>query len=176
MNFFPYSPIEVPRQDNGLIAADGKSLSSFWERVEAELAEELSGGIGCYIFSIRAGKGALPWYVGLAEKQSFRKECFTSHKINHYNNAIVGRQGTPLLTLIPKLTSNGKIVSPTGNSHRDIQFVEKMLISNCLFRNDNLFNKRDTKFFREMTVHGLLNTPQGGQPQSVSEFRSLVGA
>ena len=99
MNFVPHSAIEIPRQINGLIAADKESLSSFWSLVESEHEEGISGSIGCYIFSIRAGKGILPWYVGLAEKQSFRKECFTSHKLNHYNNAIAKRKGTPLLTL-----------------------------------------------------------------------------
>jgi hypothetical protein len=176
MNFFPHTSIEIPRQSNGHIAADKESLGLFWERVESELEEGLSGAIGCYILSIRAGKGALPWYVGLAVKQSFRKECFTSHKLVHYNDAITGRKGRPLLTLIAKYTPNWKIVSPTGNAHRDIQFLEKMLISNCLSRNPNLYNVRDTKLLREMVVHGLLNTPQGKARQSVSEFQALVGA
>jgi len=33
MIFFPHAPIEIPRQDNGLIAADKDSLTSFWSRV-----------------------------------------------------------------------------------------------------------------------------------------------
>jgi len=66
MNFFPHSPIEIPRQSNGLIAADKDSLTTFWSRVEKELEDGLSGAIGCYIFSIRAGKGALPKGTGSA--------------------------------------------------------------------------------------------------------------
>lgn len=175
MNFVPHTSIEIPRSSSGLIAGEKASLAKFWDRVETELEEGLSGGIGCYIFSVRAGKGVLPWYVGLAEKQSFRKECFASHKLVHYNNVVADRKGTPLLTLVAKYTPGSKVVSPTGNEHRDIQFLESMLISSCLGRNSDLYNKRDTKLLREMVVPGLLNTPQGKLATSVSEFRSLVG-
>lgn len=176
MNFFPHSSIEIKRQSNGLIAADKESLATFWSRVETELGDGLSGAIGCYIFSIRAGKGCLPWYVGLAEKQSFRKECFTSHKLVHYNNAIAKRKGTPLLTLIVKYTPSGKIINPTGNVHCDVQYLETMLIANCLGRNADLYNVRDTKLLREMVVPGLLDNPQGKASASVSDFMSLIGA
>ena len=176
MNFFPHTAIEIPRQSNGLVAADKQSMSHFWDRVDVEIEEGLSGAIGCYILSIRAGRGALPWYVGLAEKQSFRKECFTSHKLVHYNNITADRKGTPLLTLVSKYTPMSKIVNPTGNCHRDIQFLETMLIANCLSRNPSLYNVRDTKLLREMVVQGLLNTSQGKSATSVAEFRALVGS
>lgn len=176
MNFFPHTAIIIPRQDNGLIAADKESLNDFWGKVDNQLEEGLSGAIGCYVFSIRAGKGVLPWYVGLAEKQSFRRECFTSHKLVHYNNAIAKRTGTPLLTLVAKYTPKGQLVGPTGNEHRDVQFLEAMLISNCLGRNAKLYNIRDTKLLREMIVPGLLNTPQGKSAASVADFRALVGS
>lgn len=176
MNFFPHTPFEVPRQSNGLIAGDKDSLTEMWSRVDTELEDGLSGSIGCYIFSIRAGKGILPWYVGLAEKQTFRKECFTSHKLVHYNNVIANRKGTPLLTLIAKYTPTGKSISPTGGEHRDIQFLETMLISSCLGRNADLYNVRDTKLLREMVVPGLLNTPPGKGHTSVTDFRALIGA
>lgn len=176
MNFFPHLPIEIPRQSNGLIAADKVSLTTFWSRVDEEMEEGLSGTIGCYIFSLRAGKGALPWYVGKAEKQSFRKECFASHKLVHYNNVIADRKGTPLLTLVAKYTPKGKIINPTGNEHLDIQFLETILISNCLRRNADLFNIKDTKLLREMMVPGLLNTPKGKAATSVLNFKELIGS
>ena len=175
MNFYPHTAIEIPRRAGGLIAADKESLAYFWDRVDAELDDGLSGAIGCYIFSVRAGKGVLPWYVGLAVKQSFRKECFTTHKLVHYNNVVSERKGTPLLTLVSKYTPGGKLLNPTGNSHRDIEFLESLLISNCLARNPDLYNKRDTKLLREMVVPGLLNTPQGKAAASVSSFKDLVG-
>jgi len=175
MHFYPHAPFEVPRGERGLIATNKKQFGEFWERVDEELDEDISGSIGCYIFSIRAGKGILPWYVGLAEKQSFKKECFTPHKINHYNNAIAGRKGTPLLTLVSKYTPGNKNVGPTGGAHRDIQHLETMLIANCLSRNVALLNIRDTKLLREMTVPGLINGGKGKPTASVAMFKALIG-
>ena len=176
MKFYPHCSIEIQKKSNGHIADDKESLNSFWSRVDTELKDGLSRAIGCYIFSRRAGKGILPWYVGLAEKQSFRKECFTSHKLKYYNDEVISRKGTPLLTFISKYTLGGKLVNPTGNEHRDVQFLEAMLISSCLRRNPNLYNIKDTKLLREMVVPGLLNTPQGKTPDSVLEFRVLIGS
>nr|WP_286775545.1 hypothetical protein [[Pseudomonas] sp. BICA1-14] len=175
MKFYPYPAVEICKQDNGLIAADKSSLQSFWARVDSLFEESASAGVGCYVFSIRAGKGALPWYVGLAEKQSLRKECFTPHKINHYNNAIAARKGTPLLTIIPKYTPNGSLSSPNPSGHRDIQQLETMLIGNCLTRNKKLLNLRDTKLLREMIVPGLLNSPKGNPAKEIKEFKNLLG-
>jgi hypothetical protein len=175
MNFFPHTSIEIPRQIHGHVAADKESMSLFWMSVDAQLEEGLSGAIGCYIFSLRAGRGILPWYVGLAEKQSFRKECFTSHKLVHYNNVLANQRGTPMITFISKYTPGGKLLNPTGNQHRDIRFLERMLISNCLQRNIYVSNARDTKLLREMVVPGLLNTPMGMPYSSVSAFKNLIG-
>lgn len=175
MNFYPYPAIEIPKQKNGLIAADRLSLQAFWRNVDSLFGESISTGVGCYIFSIRAGKGSLPWYVGLAEKQSFKKECFSAHKINHYNNAIASRKGTALLTLIPRYTPNGKISRPNPSGYKDIQHLEKMLIGNCLTRNRDISNIRDTKLLREMVVPGLLNTPQGKPASEILAFKALLG-
>lgn len=157
MNFYPHAAFAIPKQENGLVVTDKKSLSAFWDELDEKAGCDLSNPIGCYIFSIRASKGALPWYVGLAEKQSFRKECFTPHKINHYNNAVANRKGTPMLTLVAKRTPSGKLISPTGGEHRDIQHLEPMLIAKCLGRNPGLLNMKDTKLLREMVVPGLIN-------------------
>jgi hypothetical protein len=175
MNFFPHTSIEIPRQSNGNVAADKESMSLFWMSVNSQLEDGLSSAIGCYIFSVRAGRGILPWYVGLAEKQSFQKECFTSHKLVHYNNVLASQRGTPMMTFISKYTPGGKLLNPTGNEHRDIRFLERMLISNCLQRNPCVSNARDTKLLREMVVPGLLNTPTGKAYASVSAFKTLIG-
>ncbi|MEF3083063.1 hypothetical protein V3391_12690 [Luteimonas sp. SMYT11W] len=175
MNFYPYPAVAISKQKNGLIAADKSSLQSFWQKVDSLYGEDASSGVGCYVFSIRAGKGILPWYVGLAEKQSLRKECFTPHKINHYNNAIAARKGTPLLTVIPKYTPKWSLSSPNPSGHRDIQQLEVMLIGNCLTRNKSLLNLRDTKLLREMVVPGLLNSPKGKPANEVQEFKELLG-
>lgn len=174
MKFHPYVPFEIPKQDNGLITRDKVKLREFWEIVDAE-EEGLSDAIGIYIFSIRAGRGVLPWYVGKSEKTSFFKECFQAHKVNHYDNCIAGRRGTPILTLIPKLTQADYFAQPNGSPQRDISTLEKMFIGACLQKNKDLVNARDTKIFREMVVPGYLNTQQGGVANSVKELKKLIG-
>ena len=174
MRFYPYRCFEIPKKDNGLVANGKESMSSFWELVEEE-KEGLSSAIGVYIFSIRAGKGNVPWYVGKAEKRGFCQECFQHHKLTHYNNCIAGRKGTALLTLIPKFTQNDYCVKPNGASHSDISTLEKMLIGTCIQKNVLLANIRDTKLHKEMVLPGYVNTPQGGLASSVKEFKQLIG-
>ena len=173
MNFFPYKAINIPRK-NGRIDRDKISLSNFWLKVN-EMDSELSGAVGCYIFSIRAGRGLLPWYVGLAEKQTFRKECFGIHKLINYNDALNGRKGTPVLTLIAKYTNTERFAKPSKNGHTDIRFLENMLIGACIRRNPNLLNIKKTKLLKEMIVPGLLNNTKGRDYLDVKEFRSLIG-
>lgn len=175
MNFEPQAALEIPRE-SGLIPHKPKDLAAFWEELDQLNGYEVSGGIGCYVFAIRAGKGVTPWYVGLAEKQSFRKECFAPHKINHYNAVLNKYRGTPMLTVVAKHSPSGKLVLPNGKVHRDIQQLEIMLIGNCLSRNAELRNIRDTKLLREMRVSGLLNTPTGRPTVAVSAFKRLIGA
>ena len=141
--------------------------------VEGEHSPE---AVGCYIFSISAGGGTLPWYVGLAEGQSFRTECFSSTKLIHYNEVLADRQGTPLLTLLAKYTSDSyeRYTKPSANEQKDIRFLEKHLISLAIRRNPDLRNIQYTRFLRDMVVHGVLNTPPGGQASSVSELKKLL--
>lgn len=96
-------------------------------------------------------------------------------KLNHYDNCIAARRGTPLLTLIPKLTQTDCFAQPIGIPQKDISVLEKMLIGACLQKNKELVNVRDTKIFRDMIVPGYLNTPQGGVAHSVKELKKLIG-
>ena len=86
--YWVYGPFEIPRSRD-LLEVDQAELKGFWERVEcADVG--LATASGRYIFGMRATKGARPWYVGQA-KVSFRQECFTTHKLNHYNSVIEAR-------------------------------------------------------------------------------------
>jgi len=174
MNFYPYEPIEIPRTEKGLIANGKESMAEFWEKVN-EIEDDLSETIGIYIFSVRAGKGNLPWYVGKAEKQTFRKECFTHHKLTHYNHCVAGKRGTPLLTLLPKMTPSNYFATPNGSIHTDITALEKMLIGTCLQKNKGLLNIRDTKLYKDIVVPGYINTPRGGISNSIKGFKHLIG-
>ncbi|WP_211705984.1 hypothetical protein, partial [Paraburkholderia aspalathi] len=60
-------------------------------------------------------------------------------------------------------------------SHKLSGLLYDEVISNCLSRNRDLCNKKDTKLLREMIVSGFLNTPKGKVTSSVSAFRILIG-
>lgn len=166
-------PFEMPR--NGyLISTDRRVQAEFWEEVD-KYDEGLSKAIGCYIFSIRAGKGIIPWYVGMAARQSFRKECFAPHKINKYNDSLNGRKGTPVLTFIPRLTPSYKFCPINKNGLSDIEYVEKLIIGYAIKRNTGLVNIKDTKILKELRLPGVLNSERGRDSAEVKSLKQILG-
>lgn len=174
MKYSPYGPVKIPRSNGRIEYRNREVLNYFWDKFDEE-SNGISNAVGCYIFSIRASKGIRPWYVGLAEKQSFRNECFAPHKLLNYNDCLSGRRGTPVLTLIPKHTNTNRFARKGVNGHRDIRFLETLLISSCLQRNPELLNIKSTKLLKEMVVPGLLNTPKGRVEKTIKEFQKLIG-
>ena len=174
MKYYPYGPIEIPIINRRFDRHNKEAINAFWDKFDEE-SNGLSSAVGCYIFSIRASKGIRPWYVGLAEKQSFRKECFAVHKLLNYNECLSSRKGTPVLTLIPKHTKTDRFAKEGKNGHKDIQFLEALLISSCLRRNPELLNIKSTKLLKEMVVPGLLNSPKGRIETTIKEFKKLIG-
>jgi hypothetical protein len=113
------------RKNGSLI--DRRECAEFWARVE-QASGGLSSAVGCYIFAIRAAKGALPWYVGKTEKHSFKGETWTPHKLDLYNEAAV-------LYLIAKRTKGGRFAKPRKRGIGDIRALENLLLGSCLLRN-----------------------------------------
>jgi hypothetical protein len=112
----------------------------------------------------------------MAEKQSFRQECFGAHKIVQYDAALNEVGGVPHLLLLPRLTPAGYFSSPSENGHRDIQLLEQLLIGSAIIRNPELRNIKDTKLLREMNVPGFLNSEQGqGRADAVQALRQALG-
>lgn len=91
MEYKVFGPFQMQRL-NGQIDKSSNAKRHLWESVEAKSAG-LSSAVGCYVFAI----GAKAWYVGLAERQPFRKECFAVHKLLAYNSALGKVQGKPSL-------------------------------------------------------------------------------
>ena len=175
-NFHPYGPFPLPKSATKR-RIDKDSQGDFWLSIDTKY-NDLSYAVGCYIFSIRRrGGGWLPWYVGRTNK-NFRKECFYGHKLEHFNSALDENSGTPLLTLIAKLTPGGNFANPS-NRQMDVEFLEKHLIALAIRCNPELKNKKDTRFLREIVVPGILNTPSALQPavrqrSSVSKLEKLL--
>ena len=112
----------------------------------------------------------------MAARQPFCQECFSIHKINQYNYALQSVSGEPLLHLIAKLTPTGRFASPAIGGHRDIAFLESMLIGMALRQNEDLQNVRGTRFLREMKVPGILRTEKGeGNLGPVKSLRDVLG-
>ncbi|MFI4862386.1 MAG: hypothetical protein ACIAXF_17105 [Phycisphaerales bacterium JB063] len=149
------------------MAFDKDAISYFWQEVEDD-TPGLSGACGCYVFRIVSGRGAKPWYVGMAEKQTFQKECFQPHKILQYIKATRGRKGRPELLFLAQETSQGRFRKPTQAKRPSICALEGMLIGMGVVRNADLLNVRDTKMYRELEVEGFLNSRKArGGPSKV---------
>jgi hypothetical protein len=170
-----YGPFKIEKQSHGkLIDNTNDAKKHFWDKVE-KYTKSLKNACGCYIFCIRAAKGFKPIYVGLAQKQTFEKECFTPSKINIYNEAVAAGKGTPILFLITKLTNKGnKFAKPSKNGHSDIKTLETLLIGTALEKNPALMNIKKTKHWKEMVVPGLLNPPQGPPSKDTKAFKKAM--
>jgi hypothetical protein len=169
--FVPYGPYLITRKSKTLISRDKADVSEFWKSVEAD-RRGLSEACGCYVFVIR-GRA---WYVGRAERQSFKHECFSLHKILQYNDALHSVAGPPSLILLAKTTPGRRFAKPARH-HGDVCFLESLLIGSALRRNQRLQNIKGTRLLREMRVPGVLNTGQGqGRSAIVQQLRKALGA
>ena len=80
IKFVVHGPFDVPLRNVASRNREGKeidpnALSAFWDEVQ------LGDKRGCYIFSNCVARGSKPIYVGKT-KNTFKGECFQSHKIN----------------------------------------------------------------------------------------------
>lgn len=169
MKYETHGPFEIKRSPR-LIDRSATARREFWKAID-EGVPGLSYAVGCYIFCI----GSKPWYVGLAEKQSFRSECFQPHKINAFNSALDKVRGTPSLILIAKITPKERFAKPGVNGHKATRFLEDLLIGMALSKNPKLENIRGTKFKKKVVVPGIVNTPHGkNKSKSVQFLREIM--
>jgi hypothetical protein len=175
MHYYPYGPVEIPRDESGLVFIDPSTARQFWDAAD-ELDFGLSTACGCYIFAVRAGKGVRPWYVGRAVNQAFKKECLTDHKVNKYNSVLSKQKGTPLIYFYARMTASGdKFCKPTVNKYHDTEFLEKHLIGLAFHKNSYLLNRNNLKILRDIYVPGLFNTKKGTLPVAAAQLRRVLG-
>lgn len=171
MKFQVHGPFDVPRA-NGLVDNSATSRKKFWASV-CKGAPKLSEACGCYVFVIKARRGSLPWYVGRTTKRTFKDEALGAHQVNHYNQALGKKVGVaPQLFFVSKLTPSGRLAKPSGNSHKDIEFLETFLFGVALKRNPNLRNAKSTTFLKRLVVPGIINSPQ--RPPTAAECAMKV--
>jgi hypothetical protein len=158
--FEVFGPSEVPverRKQWRTIAQ--RELAAFWSDNST-----IGDAVGCYMFGIRTGGGIRPYYVGKATK-SFRQECFTPHKLNHYNRAMADyRSGTPVMFfVVPRSRAS---VSSIGN-------IERFLIETGVARNPDLCNVVGTKQ-ADWSIRGVIRSDQGGKSRNARLFKRMM--
>jgi hypothetical protein len=154
-------PVIDQRRGGRRIYVDG--LKEFWQGT-GQVAEQH----GCYVFSMRAGKGEKPWYVGKASRQSFTAECFALHKLNIFNDILGNRAGTPRLTFVIPARSRGSWPMVA------IDEVEEFLIGYAASRNADLANKRKLPS-QNWSIQGIVPGTRGKPSTEVSFFKRLMG-
>lgn len=142
---------------------DTERLNNFWSK---------HGGLqnrrGCYVFSIRAGRGFTPIYVGKATK-TFKQECFTYHKLAHYHRCLVDyAKGTPVMFFVLYPRVKGK------TNHSVIRKLEEFLIRLGVDANLNLSNVKGAKT-EEWGISGVLRSGKGQPSKSAQDFKQLLG-
>lgn len=175
MNYKIFGPIAIERDAMGRILSAARV--SF--RSDADgMCEGLADACGCYVFGIKTSgsKGPRPWYVGKAEKQTFTQECFTDHKLDVYNSALADyARCIPVIFLYARVVKSGRFSNPTTNKHKDVGFLENMLIGYAIDRNQNLSDIKQTALLRNLRVPGLLNTGQGAVSKAAQRAAKLMG-
>ena len=171
MKYDVFGPFKLPRSNNGLFSRVASEKKAFWSSLD-KVEQGLSEACGCYLISARNRV----WYVGLAEKQTFRRECFAPHKVTKIDDAIASAKGDAYLLLLARKTPQDRFMKPSKNGIKDAEQMELLLIGAALERNDDLLNKQATKIVREAVVPGFLNSPKGcGNDARVRRFRQIMG-
>jgi hypothetical protein len=153
----PYK-IKKSRKKQGY-SIDKEAVRRFWTENQ-HIADE----VGCYVFSLRTGRGLMPFYVGQS-KTGFRHECFTDDKICHYHETIVDHCGTPFMFFLVKHSGPNAILETCLNQ------VENYLIQLASQRNPHLENVKRVAW----SVHGIFNSPRGQPSHSAKQLRRLLG-
>lgn len=175
-----YGPFELDREDRKKIPA---RQPSFWGQVQDASEQygfepqELEQSIGCYAFGLRFGDTIKPWYIGMTiGKAGFRGEVLQGHKRNHFDEVIREHRGAPIMMLMPLLTPEGYFGHDRTTAKPLIQWVEKMLFGVALRQNLECRNRRDTRYLRNVVVHGIFNSrPTGRQGPEVTAARKMFG-
>ncbi|HUJ09713.1 MAG TPA: hypothetical protein VL171_06780 [Verrucomicrobiae bacterium] len=171
MQYRIFGPVELPRNEYGLLTRDAGAKAEFWNYVDG-FVPSLSEACGCYVISVRS----VVWYVGVAARQPFKRECFAPHTITKIDEAISRGKGNAMLHFLAKITPQGRFAHPSPNGHRSAAMLETLFIGIGLQRNEHLLNKSDTAILREIVVPGFYNSPQGSaRASSVQALKRVMG-
>lgn len=161
-----YGPFDIDFDKNGKVKRiTTRHGNNFWALSELDALKLKQG---CYVFGLRAARGFKPWYVGKASK-GFKQETFTSHKLNHYNDALFrGNKGTPVLFFVAPFDNKRKV--PTT----ELNHMEMELIQFAVKRNPDLCNVQNTKSVPQWTIKGVIRSASGKPNATEKQFKKML--
>lgn len=191
MNFEVYGPflLNAESDEEGFSGwIDQPEINEFWNEVRQQ-NENLEKACGVYIFSVEGkqkGKGKttnLPWYVGKAEKQTFKQECFNHKNQLSYNKVIsqLYREVTAInFYFVARHNENGEFSAPAkkddGTVYEGVRFAERLFMQKSLAANNHLLNIKDLTNARRTHIRNILNWPvKGRDDYSVIKLKRSLG-
>lgn len=172
MKYKIFGPYEIPL---GLgefkKRIDKEDIGEFWNTVDPGL----NSACGIYVYSIKTKSKEKPWHVGKAQKQNFEKECFTSHKIVYYHEALEKSKGTPMMYFVARVSDKNRFSRPTTSKtgHSDMDFVEDFFIGLGYIKNNDIRNKKKTKHAENLVIEGFYNHKDRRQ-KSIKQLYALL--
>jgi len=133
-----------------------EELGRFWDRAGTIAREH-----GCYVFGMRFGDTLTIFYVGIAMKTRFKRECFAPHKMKIYNEVLAKekRHRRPVLLFVTPAARRG--TRPTVA--KEIARNERWLINSAIAANPGLMNQRLIRRVPSWRIGGV--EPRGpGRP------------
>lgn len=154
-------PLPILKEPHGRLIAEERLDGHFWSTSGA------AADVGCYIFAMRGGKGAItPWYIGKATV-SFRQEVFTPDKLVRYYKVLAKGQGTPLMFLV-RFCRKKKV------NVKAIKSLETFLIGLGFEINSKLMNKRGRPII-PFSIKGVLPARPGeAKARAARQFRQMM--
>ena len=191
MNFEVYGPflLNAESDEEGFSGwIDQREINDFWVKVRKQ-HDHLENACGVYIFCVegkqkRSGKTTnLPWYVGKAEKQTFKQECFNHKNQLSYNKVIsqLYREVTAInFYFVARHNEDGKYSAPAkkddGTVYEGVRFAERLFMQKSLAANNHLLNIKDLKDARGTHIRNILNWPvQGRDDSSAGALKNSLG-
>lgn len=159
---------DIPNTHGLIRTLNGISI----ERIQTNAS---GNGYGIYIFALNNGGGnPVPWYVGMAAKQTLCAESVTRDKLRKYSAAMFGRQGRPSITFIS---------ADSKQAISKIDSLETLLIWIARSKNPSLINERKVSgrpktiisTVNQVSVRGVINRGQGQPSSNAQAFAGLMG-
>jgi hypothetical protein len=172
LDYQTFGPFTLDAEENCKITRG--IMSDFFAGAESE-KPGLSKAVGIYILAVQAHERAIPrpWYVGRTDKGFRRRFNFQLGKFRNVLEA--APKGIPKIFLIARVTPTGAFVKPAKKKLLYNEELEQLLIGSCLAQNPQLFNAKEIKHLREISVPGYRNSKPGKPKRSAQLLAKMLG-